>query len=431
MAKGKSTPVRTRIRANRSTFFWVVGFILICTVVLAFGARIPVPGAGISTIYGIKDIYYGIDIQGGIDAVFEPDGLDRPATSAELDSARSILELRLDSKNITEREITVDKTHNRIIVRYPTKTTDPVAEIERLGATAKLTFVDPDGAVVIEGADVKESYAAYQESSAVVVLTLNADGAKKFSDATGRLIGDTITIKMDDQTISSPTVKVQITDGNAIIDGMADMIEAKDLADKINAGALPFAIKATSSSYISATLGMGALDAMVNAGLVAFLAICLFMLLYYRLPGFVACFALLMQVVGQLLAISIPQFPLTLPGIAGIILSVGMGVDANVIISERIKEELRSGNSLRFSISAGFQRAFAAVVDGNATVAITAILLMIFGSGAILSFGYTLLTGVILNMITGVTMSRLMTGSLSLYSGLQNPWLYGGRKVKG
>jgi preprotein translocase subunit SecD len=167
---------------------------------------------------------------------------------------------------------------------------------------------------------------------------------------------------------------------------------------------------------------------MVQAGSLAFLLVCLFMLLYYRLPGFVACIALLIQVVGQLLAITIPSFTLTLPGIAGIILSVGMGVDANVIVSERIKEEIRAGNSLRFSISAGFQRAFAAVADGNMTVAISAVLLWILGSGSIQSFGYTLLMGVILNMITGVTMSRFMIASLSLYQPLQKSWLYGGRR---
>jgi len=222
MAKGNPTPGRSRIRATKNSIFWSVGLILVLAIVLAFGMRIPVPGAGTSTIYGIKDIRYGIDIKGGYDLVFVPDGLGRAPTAAELDSARSIIELRLDAKNITDREVTIDKTNGRILVRFPMKsgettaTADVNQAILELAATAKLTFVDPSGTVVISGSDVKESYSAYQSGSAVVVLTLNADGAKKFSDATGRLIGQTITIKMDDTTISSPTVKVQITDGNAI-----------------------------------------------------------------------------------------------------------------------------------------------------------------------------------------------------------------------
>ena len=183
------------------------------------------------------------------------------------------------------------------------------------------------------------------------------------------------------------------------------------------------------SNIISPTLGRGALDIMVKAGIIAFALVCVFMLLYYRLPGFVACIALMLQVAGQLLALSIPQFTLTLPGIAGIILSIGMGVDANVIVSERIKEELNVGKTLRSAIDAGFHRAFSSVFDGNITVIIVSIMLIIFGSGSLLSFGYTLLCGVIMNFVAGVTASRLMIRSLSEFKGLQKPVLYGSRRA--
>jgi len=153
------------------------------------------------------------------------------------------------------------------------------------------------------------------------------------------------------------------------------------------------------------------------------------MLIYYRLPGLVACVALLLQVTGQLLALSVPQFTLTLPGIAGIILSIGMGVDANVIVSERIKEELNMGKSLRSSIDLGFDKAFSSVFDGNITVIIVAIVLILLGSGAMLSFGYTLLTGVIMNFIAGVTASRLMIRSLSNYKALRKPQFFGARRA--
>lgn len=432
----KQSPGRTRIRADKNSFFWVVGATLVLVLILAFGLKIPIGGGMTSPIYGINDIRFGIDIKGGYDLVFVPDGLDRAPTSEELDSARSIIELRLDSKNITDREVTVDKTNGRILVRFPMKsgettaTADANKAILELGATAKLAFTDPDGKVVLEGSDVKESYPAVQDGSTVVVLTLKPEGVTKFADATTRLLNQIIDIKMDDKIISSPTVKAVISDGNATIDGMADMAEAKALSDKINAGSLPFSLKAVSNNIISPTLGQSALNVMVQAGIIAFLLILVFMILYYRLPGFVAIIALVMQIACTLLAITIPQFTLTLPGIAGLILSVGMGVDANVIIAERIKEEVRAGNSVRFSVSAGFQRAFAAVLDGNLTTMFPAVLLMILGSGAIKAFGYTLLVGIGLNLITGVVMSRLMTGSLSLYPAFQSPWLYGGRRAE-
>jgi protein-export membrane protein SecD len=164
---------------------------------------------------------------------------------------------------------------------------------------------------------------------------------------------------------------------------------------------------------------------MVWAGKVAFALVCLFMLFYYRLPGLVACIALVLQVTGQLLALSVPQFTLTLPGIAGLILSIGMGVDANIIVSERIREELNNGKALPRAIETGFARAFSAVFDGNITVIIVAIILMLLGSGSMLSFGYTLLCGVIMNFVAGVTASRLMIRSLSNFKALSKTQYFG------
>jgi protein-export membrane protein SecD len=178
--------------------------------------------------------------------------------------------------------------------------------------------------------------------------------------------------------------------------------EAKALATKITAGALPFKLTSNNHSAISPTMGSGALDVMIKAAALAFILVCLFMLFYYRVPGIVAIFALLLQTVLQLLSISIPQYTLTLPGIAAIILSIGMGVDANVITSERIKEELNAGKSLNAAISAGFTKAFSAVFDGNITVIIVGVIIMIFGSSTMHSFAYSLITGVIFNFVGGV-----------------------------
>lgn len=428
---------RAGIKARPITFFIVAGIILLGLLLSITGAKIPVPGQqDLLQLYSMKEIRFGIDIRGGVEAVFEPRDYEGTPSSTDLDSARSVLELRMDNLQILDREITVDKSNGRILVRFPWKSDetefDPEVALRELGEMARLTFRDPQGNIVLEGNDVAESYAAVNQetSEPIVELVLSSEGAAKFSEATGRLVGQIISIYMDDTVISEPMVKTQITGDRAYIDGMADVQEAVALAEKINAGALPFALQSISSSSISPTMGQDALRVMLQAGLFAFLAICLFMLLYYRLPGFVACFALLGQVVGILLAISIPQQTLTLQGIAGIILSIGMGVDANVIISERIKEELRSGCSLQTALSNGFTRAFSSVLDGNVTVAIAAIVLMIFGSGSMLSFGYSLLVGVILNGLTGVTASRLMIGALSQVSKLQSPWLYG-RSRKG
>ena len=391
---------------------------------------------GSFNLKGANEMRYGIDIRGGVAATYTPKDLNGTPTAEQLAKAKTIIETRMDAQNITDREVTVDDAHGSVIVRFPWKSDDtnfdPQAAIKELGETALLTFKDPDGNVVLEGADVKKSYASTSQSdgSFVVNLELTTDGATKFSDATGRLVGKAISIYMDETEISSPTVETQITDGNAIITGQKSLKEAKALAEKINAGSLPFAMEANDAQIISPTLGRNALKVMEEAGLLAFLLVCIFMLLYYRLPGFVACIALVLQVVGQLLALSLPQFTLTLPGIAGVILSMGMGVDANVIIAERIKEELNAGKTLRSAISLGFDRAFSAVFDGNITTLIVAVVLIALGSGSLLSFGYTLLTGVLMNFVSGVTASRLMTSSLSEYKALQKPWFYGARRLK-
>ena len=410
--------------------FFIVALIIAGLLYVAlFGLNV-----GSVHIKGANEMRYGIDIRGGVEAVYAPKDLDRKPTEDELSQARTILETRMDAKNISDREITVDNNNGTILVRFPWKSDEtefnPQAAISELGETARLTFRDPEGNVLVEGKNVKKSAAQFDQQSNGNVVTLEFDetGTQQFAEATGRLVNQQIGIYMDEELIQAPRVQTQITDGNAIITGMANAEEAKALSEKINAGALPFAMESKSNSTISPSLGNGALNVMVMAGIAALILVCLFMLLYYRLPGFVACIALLLQTAGQLLALSVPQFTLTLPGIAAVILSIGMGVDANVIISERIREELNTGKTLNASIDAGFHRAFSSVFDGNITVMIVAAILMIFGSGSVLSFGYSLFTGVIMNFLAGVTASRLMIKSLSQFGFLRKPWLYGAKR---
>lgn len=418
---------------QKFTFFIVLIIIGLIAFIAFFGLKI-----GGSELPGANKMRYGIDIRGGIEALYSP--VDYNPNDAELESARKIMETRLDNNNITDREITIDKKNKTILIRFPWKSDETEFNaqeaISELGETASLTFKDPDGSTLVEGRDVKTARAVQNKDSNgissgyAVELTFNSEGTEKFAEATRALIGQNLTIYMDEIIISNPVVQQEIAGGNAIISGLETMEEASDLAAKINAGALPFSMTSSNNSTISPTLGQNALKVMVQAAITAFIVVCLFMLFYYRLPGCVACIALTLQVSGQLLALSLPQFTLTLPGIAAIVLSIGMGVDANVIISERIKEEINNGRSLKGAIKQGFHRAFSSVFDGNITVIIVAVILMIFGSGSILSFGYSLLTGVILNFAAGVLATRLMIKSLSSYKALQNPVFYGAKSTR-
>ncbi len=386
--------------------------------VAAFGA-----GSGAK---GVREMRYGIDIRGGVEAVFEPQGLDRSPSEKELDTARQVIETRMDNQNIVDREVTVDKNGGYIIVRFPWKSGEtnfnPEEAIAELGEMAELTFRDPDGNVLIQGKDVQTAAPETANNNGIksyqVALSFNAEGSRLFEEATGKLIGKRMSIYMDKDLISSPTVQTKISGGQAVITGMQDYDDAKNLAEKINAGSLPFSLKTTNFSTISPSLGNNALSIMVYAGLAAFLVICLFMLVFYKLPGAVACVTLVLQTVLQMLAVSIPQYTLTLPGIAGIILTIGMAVDTNIIISERISDELKKGISVKGAVLAGYKNAFSSVLDGNVTTAIVAVILMFLGSGTMLSFGYTLLIGMIVNLLVGVTVSKQLL--LSLIQ--NNPW---------
>jgi protein-export SecD/SecF family membrane protein len=414
------------MRLNKHMYILVILLIICIALVAVFGVN-----AGKVQIKGMKDIRFGIDIRGGVEAVFEPADLDRVPTASELESAKIIMETRMDAQNILDREITVDNNNGQIIVRFPWKSgeTDfnPQAAIAELGETARLTFRDPDGNILVEGKDVKESVVQLDKKTGKPVVTLSFDdkGTKQFADATEKLVGQRISIYMDETLISAPMVNEKISGGNSVITNIGSAEEAKSLSDKINSGALPFSLKSENHSTITPTLGSGALDVMIKAGLLAFAFVCLFMIFYYRILGFVACLAIILQISIQMLALSIPQVTLTLTGIAGIILSIGMGVDANVIISERIREELSAGRSLGYCIDTGYKKAFSAVFDGNITTIAAAIIMMIFGTGSMLSFGYTLMVGCILNFVSGVTASQIISKSMSMNDAFTKKSLYG------
>lgn len=466
-------------RVAKPVFFIVALLILFLTYTATFGIKGQNGDNSTSYIKGVGDIRWGIDINGGVEATFSPETTTK-ATKEQIDSAKAIIEVRLTSSHITDYELYSDYDHDRIIVRFPwkndEKTFDPESAIQELSATAMLTFREggeytttttgSDGqpvyktpkagtatasTILLQGSDIKSAKSEMAQDQATgktsyeVGLELNDSGTTKFAEATQRLQNQVISIWMDDIMISSPTVNAVITDGKCSIQGTFTASEASALANKINAGALPFKLTTSNFSTISPLLGSSSLRAMLIAGCIAFALICLFMLFVFRLPGFVAVIALLGQIGLSFAAVSgylpfINSFTMTLPGIAGIILSIGMGVDANIITASRIKEELWSGKTLDGAIQKGDDNSFWAIFDGNITVIIVALILMgvfgptnilsmIFGpstTGSIYSFGYTLLIGIVGNFLFGVTCTRLMTKSLAGFKFARNKWLFGG-----
>ena len=297
----------------------------------------------------------------------------------------------------------------------------------------------------MDGSNVESAQAGLDGTEYVVQLKLK--DASVFKDITTKYLKQIVSIWLDDEMLTAPTVSATVTNGEAVINGMKSAEEAQDLATKINAGALPFKLETTSFGSVSPTLGESALVAMAYAAVVALIFMAIFLIVMYRLPGFIAVITLLGQLSLSVVAVSgfftvIPSFTMTLPGIAGMILSIGMGADANIITAERIREEIRAGKTIDGAVIAGTKGSFWAIFDGNITVIIVSIILMlvfgpvnilsgIFGpstTGTIYSFGYTLLVGVIANFVMGVGASRLMIKSASGIKLFRKKWLFGGAK---
>lgn len=458
-------------RPKRATFF-IVALLIVALTYTSFAGVYKYFGDRKDTVIrGAGDIRFGIDIQGGVNVTFGPTNANQAVTVDELDGIKAVIDQRLVLQNITDYETYTDPANKQVIVRFPwgkDQTGDPNAAIQEIGQTAQLAFyigTDNTGTPIMTGNDVASATASYQQTSStsgqsqwVVQLKLKDSGKKAFGDATTQQYNNNkgqISIWLDSQSISAPSVNEPITDGNCIISGNFTAQSATNLANLITSGALPFAIEAKSSGTISATMGSEALNGMVLAGLIAFALVALFMFFYYRLPGFIAIIALTGHVAGTIAAISgyfsfINSFTLTLPGIAGVILSIGMGVDANILTAERIKEEVRVGKTIDGALRAGSKESFWAIFDGNIAVVIVAVILMgVFGptssfwswlltpfvrwfpvstTGTIYSFGYTLFVGVIFNFIMGVTASRLMLWSIARMKMLRNPWFFGGER---
>ena len=451
--KGKSWPL-----------FVVAILIVVFSLTAIFGASYQYGDTKNIYIKGASDIRFGIDIRGGVDVTFMPAG-DVDATPEQMTAAKTVIEDRLVGLGITDYESYVDSNKDRIIVRFPWKTGEadfnPQTAIDEIGTTAKMVFrkgSTADGEEILSGDDVTSANAAYNETEGwVVQLKFNSAGAAAFADATTEQAANngTISIWLDDENISTAKVDEAITGGEAIIKGNFDQDSASALANQINSGALPFALSAESYSTISPSLGAKSLEVMVLAGIIAFALVAVMMIVRYRLPGTIATISLFGQVAATLAVVSgyftvFPGSTLTLPGIAGIILGIGMGVDANVITAERIKEELAKNKTLPAAVKSGFKMGLTPIIDGNVTIVIVAAILMgAFGptdgfwakvfnpiffwfgpstAGTVYSFGFTLLTSVLLNFVFGVWATRVMIRGAVHCKALRNPWLYGGKK---
>jgi len=367
-----------------------------------------------------RGIKKGIDLAGGSVITFEANKAN--PTEAEMDIVEAIFNARLNNAGYTEARIS--RNNGQIIVEIPSVTnTDEAANL--LGSTAKLTFQDADGNVVLDGGtDIKDAEYKYGQTSntgasqAYVQLTLTAEAVTKFAEATrnaAALSGEGknyISIVMDDNVISSPSVKDEINSETCIIEGNFTPETAQELANQIKSGQLPFELKTISKETIGAELGADALPTSMLAAGIGVLLIMLFMIILYRMSGVLASIAMAIYVGLISLILGLLRVNLSLSGIAGIITSLGMAVDANVIIFERMKEELNNGKSIKAAVDSGFDKAFSAILDSNITTIISCVVLYLSGIGTIRGFAVTLGLGVLVSMFTAIVITKFLLKQL-------------------
>ncbi|WP_294188418.1 protein translocase subunit SecD [uncultured Clostridium sp.] len=369
----------------------------------------------------------GLDLQGGVSVLMEIQEDD--VSSDVRQRTKQLLELRVNKIGVAETVVT-EEGEKRIRIDIP-GAYDSNEIVDGLSKTGNLEFKDADGNVVLTGKDVKDATAILDDTSRPVVsLELNSDGQEKFAEVTANNIGKTISIYMDDEVVSSPVVQNTITNGKAVINGMSSMEEATKLAGVISSGALPVSIKAVSINNVGAQLGSEALPNAVKAGVIGVGIIFLFVIIYYRIPGIFASIALTLYITLVLLVFTELKVALTLPGIAALLLTIGMAVDANILIFERIKEELKNGISVKSAVKAGFENAMSSIVDSNSTTFIAALILYFIGSGSVKGFAVTLMIGIVLSLFTALIVTKTLM-NLSIDMGLlKKKWQFGNKKER-
>lgn len=411
----KDNTKKAGVRTGALLRFWVV-----------VGAIIAVFAGTIGWLAG--SIRQGLDLQGGTHIVMQAeDTAQNPVTQEGMTQVIAIMQQRINEMGLTEPLIQQEGA-NRIIIELPGEK-DPQKAIETIGKTAVLEFKDEEGRVALTGEDLKDAREQMDNGkNPVVALEFTDEGGDKFAALTEANIGRHIGIYLDGEMLTNPVVNEAITGGRAVITGQRTLDEAKDLAILLRSGALPLKMSVMEVRTVGPTLGQDSKDKSVMAFTIGLTLVVLFMLTMYRMAGFVADVALLVYVLILLGILSGLSATLTLPSIAGIILSIGMAVDANILIFERFKEEIASGKILRLAIQAGFKRAFTTIFDANMTVIITSAILFFLGSGTVKGFAFTLGLGVAVSMFTAITVSRTLLMFLIDASWIHNPWWFGGKR---
>ena len=419
--------------------------LIIFFLLLAGGIYMAIAGVGKNESGKTANVPLGLDLQGGLSVTYEIQ--DEKPSKDEIDATVDKLQRRVDEYS-SEGEV-YQEGDDRITVEIPlnTEKVDAHDVLDQLGQPGQLLFLDSENytiwqqnqnngtddayEAVLTGSDIKNAQAGVDDSGTVkdyvVQLQFTEEGAQKFATATAANIGKPIYIIYDGKVASAPTVQSAITDGNAVINKISNYDEAENLAATIKIGALPLELKQIQYNIVGAKLGQKAVSTSLVAGAIGFGLVCILMIILYRFPGVIASLALTGYVVLMLLILSIRHITLTLPGIAGIILSIGMAVDANVIIFTRIREEISAGSGVRAAVKAGFSKALSAILDGNITTLIATVVLMILGSGSIKGFAVTLMLGIVLSMFTALFVTKMLLNSF-LELGVQNPKMYGKAK---
>lgn len=399
--------------------------LILSLIIIAGSVYLAIAGIGANKVGGLKDINLGLDLAGGVSITYTTQKAD--PTDQEITDTIYKLQQRTTSLGYTEADIYLEGK-DRINVDIP-NVADPNKVLSELGKPGDLKFLDETGAIVISGSDVKNATAGKDPDGLgyVVILDLNDSGKTKFAEGTTNNVGKPIYIIYNGEQIMAPRVNEPIVNGTATISGMSTIEDANDLASYIRIGALPLELQELRSNVVGAKMGQDAISTSLKAGLIGMLIIFAFMIVFYRIPGITAAIALTFYAALMVNMISLLGFTLTLPGIAGIILSIGMAVDANVIIFARIKEELAVGKTLQAAVRAGFKKANSAIIDGNVTTLIAAAVLYFMGTGTIRGFAQTLALGIVISMFTALVVSRIiLTGIVSL--GISNKALYGTSK---
>lgn len=409
---------------SKLTFFLVLIIIALCAYTAFLGINV----GGLKVNSAVSNIKQGLDLKGGVFMLYEA---ETDITGNELDDLMeqtiAVFRKRIDGMGLTEPVI-VREGQNRIRIELP-GVKDAQQAIDTIGKTAQLQFATSKGEILLTGADVKDAKVAInqKDNQPIVSLAFTPDGAQKFAEATARLSvnREPLFIVLDGEIISSPTVNEAISGGSSQISGNFTVDSASELANLISGGALPVNFIEVQSSIVSATLGVDALNKSITGAMIGVLLVMLFMIAYYRIQGFAAAIALTAYIVIVAYIYQLIGVTLTLPGIAALILSIGMAVDANVIIFERIKEEIINGKSIRVAIDFGFKKAMSTILDSQITTFIAGIVLYYFGTGQIKGFAITLMIGIVVSMFTALVITKLILKNLVNGFGVGNKKQFG------